>query len=226
MGVLIVAAVVFVMVSGIWALVAFDRSRGLDKLMEWQDWGERAGLVCPQIPTGRSPWLGQTISPVPPELVRPLDSIPGLSSGTIEYFLSGLYRGHEVRTFHHSYIVHAGKTTVVITHHVFAVKVSAKIPWFGVRCHRLWDRIAKAFGYPDLELGDPDFDRRYYVFGNDAKDIAGCLTPVARRIIADSSLESWSRVGEWLVGVGTAVNPGSEVETRLAEVIALADALA
>lgn len=222
---LIVSAVVLVLGGGIWALVALDRLRSLDRFHEWCSWGESEGLSSLQTPTGLSPWLGSTVTPVPLTAVQPLDGVPGLPAGTIQYFLSGVYRGHDVRLFHHSYVVHAGKTSIVINHHVFAVKVPLSVPWFGVRCHRLWDRVARAFGHPDLEIGDQEFDRRYYVFGKNEQEVAQCLTPTARRIITDSDIQTWSRVGDWLVSVGNEVSPGQPAEARLNELIALANAL-
>jgi len=57
-------------------------------------------------------------------------------------------------------------------------------PRLGIRCEvypeGLWSRVGKLMGMVDVEIGSPDFDRRYIISGSDPATLRSLLNPVVQ----------------------------------------------
>lgn len=65
----------------------------------------------------------------------------------------------------------------------FAVGVPGMVPDLSFREEGFLSAISKAFGTGDIEVGDPEFDRRFHIAGRSADEIRAYLTPRRRTVL-------------------------------------------
>lgn len=206
----------------IWTVVAVSNWRTREEHEEWVAWGEEHHLTSPQTPTTKSIWIGGPLTQLSAELSLQFQKIPDLPTGRMSHFLQGEQGGVQLATFTHTHTVHGGKVPHTINHQVFGASLRKDCADFSLRRHQLLDNVAKAFGYPDLEAGDSEFDERYYIFGQGPDLVIETLTAGVRQIIRESGLDNWSVVGSWLIAFGGATGPTETTLARLTTVASVA----
>ncbi|NDL55586.1 DUF3137 domain-containing protein [Phytoactinopolyspora mesophila] len=87
--------------------------------------------------------------------------------------VAGSHQGRDFVAFEYSYTTttSTGQTTSTTTHHysVWVIDLPAAVPSISLGAEgALGGKVARAFGFAGLEIGDPEFDRRYKVKCDDA----------------------------------------------------------
>lgn len=108
--------------------------------------------------------------------------------------LAGRYRGRDVRVFYYS--TGSGKnrtqwvaiSTKVNNPSGFSLKVSSE---------NFLTRAGRTFGVGDVEIGDPAFDKRFYIKSDDADFTRAALIPEIR----NKMTEAWSGGGRGAITI-------------------------
>jgi len=83
--------------------------------------------------------------------------------------MRGTYRGREVCAFDYKYSTGSGKNRT--THHLSAAAVGlgARFPELYIRPEGLFDKLAGAVGFEDIDFESHEFSKRFYVKSRDRK---------------------------------------------------------
>ena len=81
--------------------------------------------------------------------------------------LVGEQNGRTVRMFELSYVVSTGKHSHTVFYGVASASVGKPVPLLDVRYEGLWQKVKELFGKADVQLDNPDFDKKYLIKTND-----------------------------------------------------------
>lgn len=101
----------------------------------------------------------------PPHGVDIKAEYPGLPFPTYRtyHMLEGEQNGRKVRLFELSYVVSSGKHTHTVFYGIASVGVGKSVPLVDVRYEGLWQKVKEFFGKADLQLDNPEFDKKYLI---------------------------------------------------------------
>ena len=117
----------------------------------------------------------------------------------------------------HSYTTGAGKSQSTHVHTVGAVKCPQSWPRVTLTRENLFTRIGTALGMTDLDLENPEFNRRWRVDADDENFALAAISPQVQELLASDggeSSEAW-RLGSGLLAVSVARRLGPERIGRL-----------
>jgi hypothetical protein len=118
--------------------------------------------------------------------------------------VSGTHQGRDFVAFEYSYTTttSTGQTTSTTTHHysVWAIDLPAAVPPISLGAEgALGGKVARAFGFGGLEIGDPEFDRRYKVNCDDPDFGRRLLHHAMVRLLMSTDVWAWRFYGDAMI---------------------------
>ncbi len=126
-------------------------------------------------------------------------------------------RGLQTTLVLHRYMVSSGKSSHPVFHTIAAVPCPASWPAVDLARQTLWHSFASLFVGKDLQVEDPDFNRRFHVNSDDPDFALLLLTPDVQSFCLRLPDHVVVRIGRGAVSLGVRQRLPGESAVRLAE---------
>lgn len=168
-----IAAVIVAIVAAFIALIYFSVSASfkntLARTQQMKGLGESLGLVMldPLLPD--STMWKQKRMPLAVNLKALHADVPliKMASSVIDCVLEGQNKGRLVRLFDLRYTVSTGKSSHTYYFGFAAVSIGKATPTLDIQGEGLWQKVKALFGKLDVQVDNPEFDKRFQINGND-----------------------------------------------------------
>jgi hypothetical protein len=201
----------------------YETKRALERNAAMETWGTAHGLSILDHPDPNPSLFRSAIKGVDKEKLRPFQAIKFLENGFAHNFLEGQIAGRTVWVFDHRYVVSTGKSTHTHDHTFVAVGLRRYVPIFELRPHTFWDKISALFGYRDIAIGNPEFDKKYYISSSDESFIQHILDSQLQDKMRFRDKVSWHCLNGFALCVAYGQCEGGPLECMLADTMFLAN---